>query len=70
MQEAMNVEVAQPTKCEDYLDSFENLTQPSRLLLHYHNKLDNMGFDAIRALANKGFLPKYIAMINAVKCAD
>ena len=55
--------------CEDCSVSFDNLTQPSRLLLHWHNKLDHMGFDAIRALASKGFLPKCIARANAVKCA-
>ena len=69
MQEAMNEEVKQPMTCKDCTVSFENLTQPSRLLLHWHNKLDHMGFDAIRALASKGFLPKCIARANAVKCA-
>ena len=69
MQEAMNEEVKQPVTCKYCTVAFENLTQPSRLLLHWHKKLDHMGFDAIRALASKGFLPKCIARANAVKCA-
>ena len=55
--------------CTDCAISFENLTQPSRVMLHYHNKLDHMGFDAMRALARRGFLPKCIIRANAIKCA-
>ena len=68
MQEPAN-EVRCLEDCKECKVSFENLSQPSRLLLHYHNKLDHMGFDAIRALARKGFMPKCLKRANAVKCA-
>ena len=32
-------------------------------------KLDHVGFDTIRALARRGFMPKCIVRANAVKCA-
>ena len=68
MQEPAN-EVRCLEDCKKCKVSFENLSQPSRLLLHYHNKLDHMGFDAIRALARRGFMPKCLIRANAVKCA-
>ena len=68
IQEASNTETTQPKSCKDCEVSFENLTQPSRLLLHYHNKLDHIRFDEIRALAGRGLLPKCLIRANAVKC--
>ena len=60
------MEIAQKKEvpCTDCAVSFENLTQPSRVMLHYHNKLDHMGFDAMRALARRGFLTKCIIQAN------
>lgn len=69
MQEAANVDVIKPKSCKDCEVSFQNLTQPSRILLHYHNKLDHMGFDAMRALACKVFPPKCLIKANTAKCA-
>ena len=67
MQEAANTDIIQPGSCRDCKVSFENLTQPSHLLLQYHNKLDHINFDAIRALARQGFLPKSIVNGNKNK---
>ena len=69
MQEPANGEVAHLGECKDCTVNFDNLSQPSRLLLHYHNKLDNMGFKQVMQLASVGFLPRCIAKANAVVCA-
>ena len=69
MQEPANGEVAHLGECKDRTVNFENLSQLSRLLLHYHNKLDHMGFKQVRQLASVGFLPRCIAKANAVLCA-
>ena len=38
-------------------------------MLHYHNKLDHMGFNAMCALAHRCVLPKCIIRANTIKCA-
>jgi len=68
MQKPANGEVAQLRECKACTVNFENLSQPSRLLLHYHNKLDHMGFKQVRQLASVGFLPRCIAKANDVVC--
>ena len=37
------------------------LVSRGKTILHYHNKLDHMGFGALKDLAKRGFLPRKIA---------
>ena len=37
--------------------SVDEISSTARLLLHYHNKLDHMGFDKLKELARAGYLP-------------
>lgn len=67
MLEAENGVVTHLQSCIDCVVLFENLTQSSLLLLHYHNTLDHTVFDAIRALSGRGFLPKDLIRSNGVK---
>ena len=45
------------------------LSPEGKLLLHYHNMLDHMGFGALRDLAKQGYLPRKIAKAEEVICA-
>ena len=45
------------------------LSPEAKLLLHYHNILDHMGFGALRDLAKEGYLPRKIADAENVVCA-
>ena len=58
MQDPNNGITPHSRECGDCEINFDNLSQPSRLLLHYHNKLDHMGFKSLRDLAQAGFLPQ------------
>ena len=48
--------------------SFDNLTNAQRALLHWHNKLDHMGFTQLKDLAKRGYLPPTIATAQKVIC--
>ena len=41
----------------------------ARILLHYHNKLDHMGFDKLKDLARASYLPSKITKAEKVVCA-
>ena len=69
MQDPDNGVVPHSNECGDCKVNFENLTQPSRLLLHYHNKLDHISFKSLKDLARVGFLPKCLVRANYVVCA-
>ena len=69
MQDPNNGVTSISNKCGDCKINFDNLSQPSRLLLHYHNLLDHMNFKTLKDLAQAGFLPKCIVRANAVVCA-
>ena len=69
MQDPNNGITPHSRECGDCEVNFDNLSQPSRLLLHYHNKLDHMGFKSLKDLARAGFLPKCIMRANSVVCA-
>ena len=48
---------------------YASLSKNARLLLHYHNILDHMGFEDLKDLARKGFLPHNISLAEKVVCA-
>ena len=53
-------------ECENCTVSFDSLDNAQRTLLHWYNKLDHMGFNQIRNLARRGFLPKVIVKAQQV----
>ena len=48
--------VKQCKSCKGLVD----ISPKARALLHYHNKLDHLGFDKIKDLAHAGYLPSKI----------
>ena len=52
-----NFQSCENPECKDFTVSFDSLDNTQRLLLHWHAKLDHMGFNEIKDLASKGFLP-------------
>ena len=54
--------------CKTCNISFNNLDNAQRTLLHWHNKLDHMGFSQIKDLAKKGYLPSIIINAQKVIC--
>ena len=45
-------------QCKSYKD-LGNIPK-AQALLHYHNKLNHMGFDKLKDFANAGYLPSKI----------
>ena len=43
-------------QCKSY-NILGDISPVARILLHYHNKLDHMGFDRLKDLARAGYLP-------------
>ena len=48
--------------------TFNKLDNAQRALLHWHNKLDHIGFNQLKDLASRRFVPKIIARAGKVKC--
>ena len=46
------------------------LDNAQRTLRYCHNKLNHIGFNQLRNLANRHFLPKIIAKVRKIKCPD
>ena len=45
-------------ECKDCTVIFDNLDNSQRMLLHWHDKLDHMGFNQLRDLADRYFYQK------------
>jgi len=54
LREAKNVKQCKSCK------GLGDISSAARALLHYHNKLDHMGFDKLKDLAKAGYLPRKI----------
>ena len=47
----------------------DEISSEAKLLLHYHHKLNHMGFDKLKYLENAGYLPSKITKAEKVVCA-
>ena len=54
-------------ECKDCTVSFDNLDNTQRLILHWYSKLDHMGFNQIKDLTKKGYLPEMLTRVRSVK---
>ena len=55
--DAEQSQACKDSECKYCMVSFDNLDNTQRLLLHWHTKLDHMGFNHLKDLTKHGFLP-------------
>ena len=64
MSEAKNVKQCKSCK------GLGDISPEARAFLHYHNKLDHMGFNKLKDLASDGYIQSKITKAEKVICAE